>query len=217
MADRQTRRTLKRTRNTAQSGVGTVGDGSSVAGTSEQQPRTVPNSDRDTNTSERKPDNEPNEPVSSRARVIEIDPNQLGELIRNDTGNSDGNSDGSDTGERKRRTYTRRTSKKEAPKNVDGVMTMLHMLLAGVSKCPEFVLDPDEAKQYAEAYTEYAKHHDIEMLSDKRMSEVMLIGTVIMINGPRLIAIRNRWKQEAAERKPNVTPINTAANVSKAF
>lgn len=92
---------------------------------------------------------------------------------------------------------------------------MMHMVVAAVSKCPEFLLDKDEAKQYAEAYEEYAKHHDTPVLSEKRMSEVMLCATVMMINGPRLIAIRNRWKDEAKTRKPNVTPINTAANVSK--
>lgn len=139
-----------------------------------------------------------------RVRVIDIDPAELGERIRTDKGNSDGNGDGSETGKRRTRKDagqargTRR--KKETPANLTEVVSMVHTLSAVLLSTPELELDDEETKKLADAYAEFCVHHEVPVLTPKRMSEIALGAVVCKLYVPRLIAVRNRKVEERKAR-----------------
>lgn len=83
---------------------------------------------------------------------------------------------------------------------------MIHTLMA--SKVPEMAMTSDEAERVSSAYVNFCDHHDIPILSAKRLSEVELISMLWMVYGTRVIAIRSRMKDDVrAAKARNVTPI----------
>lgn len=144
--------------------------------------------------------------TSSGIGYVEIDPSNLGEYIA-----AGGSGDEDDSAPRKRRkrgpNKSKRDGNKEAAKTVEPFLMMVHTLASVYLKTPELALDETEAKKLSEAYSTFCLHHDIPVLSEKRMSEIQLISAAFMVYVPRMIAVRNRWKDEERVRKAkNVTP-----------
>ena len=151
--------------------------------------------------------------VSSSVGIVEIDPERISDYI---AGGGTDTGDASGTGKRTRRKRgpnKRTINKKSATETIEPFLGMVHTLAATVLKTPELLLEDDECKQLSNAYVEFCKHHDVPVLSEKRMSEVQLVSAMFMIYGPRVFAMRARWKEEAAARRAkNVTPIQQRAN-----
>lgn len=81
---------------------------------------------------------------------------------------------------------------------------MLHGMMA--TKIPEMLLTPDEAKRVADVYTDFCENHEIPVLSAKRMSEINMVTMLFSVYGTRLVAIRNRMKEdERVKHAKNVT------------
>lgn len=146
------------------------------------------------------------ERVSGGIGSVEIDPNELDEFIARDRdGSSDGNVNGDGTRKsRKRGPNKRTTGARKAQETVEPFIEFIHTLMA--TKIPEMELAEGEAKKVSNAYIEFCIHHEIPVLSAKRMSEINLIGALWMVYGTRIVAIRNRMKVEKAK---NVTPKET--------
>jgi hypothetical protein len=86
---------------------------------------------------------------------------------------------------------------------------MIHTMAAVLLKTPELMLEESEIKKLSDAYETFTEYHEVPLLTPKRMSEVNLIATACMLYGPRLIAIRNRHRDE----KRQAQPIPQRANV----
>lgn len=139
--------------------------------------------------------------------AIEIDPEQLGDLI---AGNGTGSDNGSDTRKRRGRKpgSKNRSGKAKAEASVEPFLMMAHTWASVLLKTPEIALEASEAKQLSDAYSVFCEHHDVPVLSPKRLSEINLIAAMFMVYGPRFVAVRNRIKQDkAAKSAKNVTPI----------
>lgn len=148
------------------------------------------------------------ERVSSSVGAVEIDPNELDEFIARDsdrTGDGNVNADGTRK-HRKRGPNKRTTGAAKAEASVEPFITMVHALMQ--AKIPEMELAEGEAKRVSDAYIDFCVHHEIPILSAKRMSEINLISALWMVYGTRVIAIRNRMKEEAKVKKArNITPM----------
>jgi hypothetical protein len=147
------------------------------------------------------------ERTSSRISIVEIDPEQLDDYIAGDT--SDGSSSSSTTGKRRGRkpgSTNRKSAAKKAQDSIAPFVLMVHTMLA--AKVPEMLLTPDEAERVSSAYIDFCEHHDIPVLSAKRMSEINLISMIFTVYGTRIVAIRSRMKEDAKVKKAkNVTPM----------
>ncbi len=145
--------------------------------------------------------------------VVEIDPEQLGEYV---AGNGAGSDTGSDTRKRRGRKpgSKNRGGKAKAEASVEPFLMMAHQWAAVLLKTPEIALDANEAKQLSDAYSVFCEHHDVPVLSPKRLSEINLIAAMFMIYGPRFVAVKNRIKQDkAVKQAKNVTPfVSQVAN-----
>jgi len=147
---------------------------------------------------------------SGSVRYVEIEPDKLGEYIDSNR-NSDGNSDGDRT--RKRRTDAgkprgKRSRKATAQETIEPFLIMVHQWAAVFTKCPEIVLDETEAKKLNDAYATFCEYHEIPILSPKRMSEINMVAALMIVYGPRVVAIRNRIKEEnKVKHAKNITPI----------
>lgn len=209
MADRQTRRTLRRTGASANTSNGTVASNVNDAG---NESGTIQNVDQRTDGNDSHANGESHESVRSGVNVITVDPNQLDEYIARDTatnGSGDGDGNSNNSGTKKRRGYTRRTTAKEKATDLTPVLDMVHTLAATVLHTPELCLSDEETKQLNEAFMKFSEHHEVSPLSAKRMSEVMLIGVALKVYGTRLVAIRNRKRAENETRKVVQMPIAT--------
>jgi hypothetical protein len=89
---------------------------------------------------------------------------------------------------------------------------MIHTWGAVLLKTPELMLSTDESQKLSESYAQFCEHHEVPVLTEKRMSEVNLIVAVLSIYGPRLIAINNRKKNE--RKSGNVTQMPTRGVVN---
>jgi hypothetical protein len=177
-----------------------------------------------TDTESKRNDSEPiiERNSAQRISIIEVDPNTVDEFIagrRTDsgTGTDTSGSDGkrtrkprSDAGEKRGR------KRKETPQNVEALVTMVHTWASVLLKTPELMLDTDEVKQLSDAYSVFSEYHEVPILSAKRMSEINLVAVALAIYGSRVIAIRNRHKQESKqENKIHVMgTINQTENVN---
>lgn len=209
MADRQTRRTLRKSINFSQPINGdsngeriearSVDSGDATE--SGAEPDIDRGADGDDNESVVERD-EPqrNEPIG----VVEVDPGSLGEFIAR--GGTDSGRDS--TGKRRTRADAgkpRGTRKrKETPQNLDVVINMIHTMAAVMTHTPELKLDESEVKEFSSVYGEFCAYHDVPILTPKRMSEVALIAFAFKIYGPRFIAVRNRIKRDTKQRGFNV-------------
>lgn len=123
-----------------------------------------------------------------------------------DTGGG-GSGDANSTGKPKRK-YTRRNSAgntKASPLNINGVENILysmHMMLSGITKTPELLLDKAEANAMAIAMAEVSKHYDVAV-AQKSLDWANLLMVVGGIYGTRLVAIRMRNSREKELRKKN--------------
>ncbi len=139
--------------------------------------------------------------------VVEIDPSELDGYIAGNSGDS------GDSGEPRKRRGRKPGSRnksgaKKAQETVEPFLLMAHQWAAVFLKTPEIALGPEEAKQLSDAYSNFCEYHEIPILSPKRMSEVNMIAALLLVYGPRIIAVRNRIKEEARVKKAkNITPI----------
>lgn len=194
MVDGQTRRTLRRTRSTeSATGQQTIGTVVSV------QPveRTEPVIDRSAIDNDSEPVVERN--GSQRIGVVEVNPEQLGEFIADRSASGDG--DGGNGRTRRKRADAGTTrggrKRKETPQNIEALVTMVHTWASVILKTPELMLDQSEVKQLSSAYETFSEHHEVPMLTAKRMSEINLIAVALSIYGTRFVAISRRRKTES--------------------
>lgn len=81
-----------------------------------------------------------------------------------------------------------------------GMLAIVHVGLAGVTKTPELVLEEDEAKSLAMASANVLEQFDIT--PDPRVTAVLgLVTTCGMIYGPRVYLIRERKKEERSNEQ----------------
>jgi len=137
-------------------------------------------------------------------RIVEVVPEQLGDFIDN---GGEGTSSGDGTRKRRGRKPGSKngTKRATATETVEPFLMMAHQWASVLLKTPEIALSQMEAKQLSDSYSVFCKHHDVPVLSEKRMSEINLIATAFVIYGPRLVAIRNRSKRERVNSARNVT------------
>jgi hypothetical protein len=214
MVDRQTRRTLRKPY-TNESRTDSIEDGSrSESGT---KPDTDTSADRDDSHVDGKSFSVKRDGDSSTIGIIEVDPEQLGNVIRDRAGSGGGDGDGSGTGRRQRsdKGTKRGTRKRKAvDQNYEAVVSMVHTWASVLLKTPEIELEQDEAKRLANAYNEFCQWHDVPILTPKRMSEINLVAVALSLYGPRFVAWRNRMKQERQEKRGNIHPINSEARAA---
>ena len=135
---------------------------------------------------------------SGSVRIVEIDPEQLDSYIAGDS-DGNGNDSGNGAGKRprkKRGPNKRTTGAKKAQETVEPFLLMAHTWAAVFLKTPEIALAPEEAKQLSDAYSTFCDYHDIPILSPKRMSEINMIAALLLVYAPRVVAVRNRIREE---------------------
>ncbi len=81
----------------------------------------------------------------------------------------------------------------------------VHLQLAAITKCPEFEMEQEEAKKLADAAASVASHYDLT-IDPKHAAWAKLYGTIGVIYGTRLIAIRARKKMERADKVKPAAP-----------
>lgn len=86
-------------------------------------------------------------------------------------------------------------SKVLKPEDIAPYILMGHMVVA--NKVPEFAISQDEANRLALAICNYARHSKLN-ISPQKADLMMLIGVVLMIEGPRAVAAVQRKKREKA-------------------
>jgi hypothetical protein len=213
MVDGQTRRTLRKR--------GEPTDGVTVS--IDRGGNLTPNESGTIEVSDRKPDSDDRDANkqsngAERIGVVEVEPKRLGEFIANGgAGAGSDSADGGDSGTHKRRGRkpgTKNKSRKEAPQNVEALVTMVHTWAAVLLKTPELMLEETEVKSLSDAYSEFCQWHDVPILTPKRMSEINLIATGLLIYGTRFVAIKKRMKQAKQQRPNNVVSMPTVAQVS---
>lgn len=146
----------------------------------------------------------------SSVKYVEIDPDKLGEYI---SGN------GADSEPRKRRGRkpgSKNTAGgKKAAQTVEPFLIMAHQWAAVLLKTPEIMLEEKEAKSLSDAYSVFCQHHNVPVISEKRMSEINMIAALALVYGPRIIAVRNRVKEENKLKKAkNVTSFTQGFGVA---
>lgn len=65
---------------------------------------------------------------------------------------------------------------------------------------PELGISKEELKQLNDAYVEFCRYHDVPLIDPKRMSELNLIGAVVMIYGTRAWTIVRKKKQNGPQK-----------------
>jgi hypothetical protein len=136
------------------------------------------------------------ERTGSSVRIVEIDPESIDDYIASG-GSGNGDSTGDEPRKRRKRGPNKRTTgAKKAQDSVEPFILMAHTWAAAFLKTPELQLEKEEAKQISDAYIEFCQYHDVPMLSPKRLSEINLIAALGLVYVPRVIAIRNRTKEE---------------------
>ena len=202
MADRTLRRAYPRNDGVTQS------DASAVSGNAGNESERIDGEQNtDSSVDGNGNDAEPNtERDSSSVRIVEIDPDKLGDYVN-------GNGGDSDSGEPRKRRGRKpggknRTGAKKAQETVEPFLLMAHQWAAVLLKTPEIALTSDEAKQLSDAYSNFCEYHEVPILSPKRMSEINMIAAMFVVYGPRFVAVRNRLKEERKVKAArNVTPI----------
>lgn len=172
------------------------------------EPVAKPNTDRSAKSDDTDVAGISDEPI--KHRVTEFDP---ADTTSDATGDGNGSGDGKRTRRRRSDSGQRRTRKgrKEAPQNIEAVAGMIHTWASVLLKTPEIALDEDELKQLSHAYDNFSEHHEVPILTPKRMSEIQLVSTLLMMYGTRFIAISNRKRAERNAQKLRVMPGQVAA------
>lgn len=159
-------------------------------------------------------------PEQSPDGTLIIDPADIGSPVGSDGGNSIGGAGSADTGTRRRGRRPGAPQKKVAL-DVSGVEQLLfsvHMMLAGLTRTPELVLAPEEAKTMAEAMGKVSRHYDVTV-GAKAMDWANMAMVAGMVYGSRLVAMRQRGRaapamaqQPQAPRQPPATPAPPSGN-----
>ena len=213
MVDGQVRRTLRRSVSVADA---TSGQEHRAIVSLSGEPGTEPDIDRSTDADDRDVDQQPNGTVG--VGVVEVSPERLGKFIEQraaERGADSGSGDSSGNRTRKPRADTgtkrgKRGGKKEA-QNIEPLVTMVHTWGAILLKTPELMLTADESKKLSDAYSQFCEHHDVPIMTEKRMSEINLIVAIATLYGPRLIAIKNRKRAEKGNgRVQQMPPVRSA-------
>jgi hypothetical protein len=138
------------------------------------------------------------ERVSGGVGVVEIDPSELTEYIERD---SNGNGDSGEPRKRRgRKPGTKnRTGSKKAADSVKPFLMMAHTWAAVFLKTPELELAESEAEQLNAAYANFCEYHEIPIFTAKRMSEINMVAALLLVYGPRFVAVRARHKEERKE------------------
>ena len=203
MVNRTLRRSYSGTDSDANSFSATTG---SESGSESERITGIENTDRDANIDGEH--DEPNTNGSGSIGFVEIEPGELGAYITGD-GNSNGDGDGTRKRRGRKPGSRNKAGSKKAAETVEPFLMMAHQWASVFLKTPELELSEDEAKKLSDAYSNFCAHHDVPVLSDKRLSEINMIAALGMVYGPRLIAVRNRKKEESAAKKAkNVTPFS---------
>ena len=98
----------------------------------------------------------------------------------------------------KRRRRRRATAETPAPLSVEGIEGLLlttHVLLAGMTQTPELKLDEDEAKAYAKAVANVARHYPSFPITQELQDWLALGLVVVRVYSTRAIAIGIRKKR----------------------
>jgi hypothetical protein len=90
---------------------------------------------------------------------------------------------------------------------------MVHTWASVLLKTPELMLDPTEVKQLSDAYETFSQHHDVPLLTAKRMSEINLIAVACTLYGTRFVAITHRKKAQR-NGQGNVTQMPHRVNIA---
>lgn len=164
----------------------------------QREPGTVTDADRSADIDDSNVDGESNS--TKPVRIVEISPERLGDFIRDRAGTDSGTDSGDSTSRvrKPRAAYGSRkgTRKQEKNQNIEPLVTMVHTWGAILLKTPELMLSDVESKKLSESYAQFCEHHEVPVLTAKRMSEINLIVAVLSIYGPRLVAVKNRKKAE---------------------
>lgn len=108
--------------------------------------------------------------------------------------------------------------RKTAAENLAGIESLLlsiHLMTAGILKCPELVIDDKFAGLLADAIRRVASHYDAAFISEKQQAWVNLAMVGGGGYGVRLLAIRNRLAKEAKPAGPKPVEF-PSANAPKA-
>lgn len=198
MADGQTRRTLRRSVSITDAASGQEhGDVSGVSG----EPGTEPDIDRSADADDRNTNQQPNR--TERVSVVEISPERLGEYIAGRAAERDAER-GTDSSDERRTRKPRadagqkrgRKGNKEKNQNIEPLVSMVHTWGSVLLKTPELMLSPEESKKLSDAYSTFCEHHNVPVMTEKRMSEINMVVTVLALYGPRFIAVKNRKQKE---------------------
>jgi len=187
-----------------------VSDDDSVSGESESESNVTRNTSADDNDSDGQPDS-----VKS-VGVVEVSPGELSEYIAGRVADA-GSDSGSDSGRTRRKRSDSggkrtRKSKQETNAPLVPLINMVHTWASIMLKTPELMLDETETKALSEAYDEFSQHHDVPILSAKRMSEINLGVALLTVYGTRVVAINRRRKQQ---RAANVVQMPHQQNVAQ--
>jgi hypothetical protein len=170
--------------------------------------------DREPSSDDRDVDEQSNS--TNSVNVVSIEPGTLSEFIAERAAERAADSgSGDDNGRTRRRRSDSgvkrgRKSRKETNAPLVPLINMVHTWASVILKAPELILEESEQEQLSKAYDEFAQYHDVPILSEKRISEINLGVAVLMIYGTRIVAIRNRKKEEKAS---NVTRMPNSSSV----
>lgn len=86
----------------------------------------------------------------------------------------------------------------------------IHVGLATLTGCPEFLMEESEAAQESDAIKFWAETEG-KVVDPKTMARLNLIGTIGFIEGTRIFAILTRLRDEKKERAKQAPPVAGAA------
>lgn len=127
------------------------------------------------------------------------------------TGYSDGTDTDTGTGTRRRRGPNKRggtRSRKEnteTTRSLSALLYSLHYMAATMMEAPEFAVTEEESDKLAAAVSKVTELYDVAIMGEKTAAWVGLAVAGGTIYGPRLIALNNRVKYEAANTARKVT------------
>lgn len=125
-----------------------------------------------------------------------------------------GTDTGTDTGTRRRGrprgSANRNTSSTtKVPKNLEGIESLLlsvHAMGAMILSTPELALEQSEAKSLANAISQVSSFYSYGIISPKTMAWINLAMVTGGLYGTRIVAIRNRVKEESKQKKQTPKP-----------
>lgn len=127
------------------------------------------------------------------------------------TGYSDGTDTDTGTGTRRKRGPNKRSGTRsrkentETTRSLSALLYSLHYMAATMMEAPEFAVTEEESDKLAAAVSKVTELYDVAIMGEKTAAWVGLAVAGGTIYGPRLIALNNRVKYEAANTARKVT------------